>query len=67
MMSHGRESSSPRPPRRVLGRGVEWEFLRLSISGGLSRSVVTRLLTDRAEYGGWELDQYESVAMASAG
>jgi hypothetical protein len=43
--------------RRPLGRGVEWEFDRLVIPRDLSRSVVTRLLVDRAERGGWELDR----------
>lgn len=52
-----------RPPsraeldRRALGRGVEYEFERLTLNRRLSRNVVTRLLTDRAEYGGWELDR----------
>lgn len=36
--------------------GVEWEFDRVSFPGELSRNVVTRLLVDRAEHGGWELD-----------
>ena len=42
-----------RPPRP----GVEWEFEEVTLSRDLSRSVVTRLLVDRAEYGGWELDR----------
>lgn len=48
-----------RPPahRIALRPGVEYEFERLTLSRELSRSVVTRLLTDRAEYGGWELDR----------
>jgi hypothetical protein len=36
---------------------VEYEFERLTISRDFSRSVVTRMLTDRAEHGGWELDR----------
>ena len=40
-----------------LGRGVEWEFDRLLISREFSRNVVTRLLVERAEHGGWELDR----------
>ncbi len=40
-----------------LGRGVEWEFERLLISREFSRNVVTRLLVERAEHGGWELDR----------
>jgi hypothetical protein len=36
---------------------VEYEFEQLTLSREFSRNVVTRLLTDRAEYGGWELDR----------
>lgn len=43
--------------RRALGPGVEFEFQRLTLSRELSRSAVTRLLVDRAEHGGWELDR----------
>ena len=42
-----------RPPRP----GVEWEFEQVAFSRELSRTVVTRLLVDRAEHGGWELDR----------
>ena len=42
-----------RPPRN----GVEWEFETLTLPRDFSRSVVTRLLVDRAEHGGWELDR----------
>jgi hypothetical protein len=45
------------PMDRPLGRGVEWEFERLLISREYSRNVVTRLLVERAEHGGWELDR----------
>ncbi len=48
-----------RPTQRPLGRGVEWEFDRLVISRDFSRSFVTRLLVDRAEHGGWELDRVQ--------
>lgn len=37
--------------------GVEYEFVRLTIPRELSRSAVTRMLVDRAEHGGWELDR----------
>ena len=37
--------------------GVEYEFERLTLSREFSRSFVTRMLTDRAERGGWELDR----------
>ncbi|HQR28479.1 MAG TPA: DUF5703 family protein [Nocardioides sp.] len=47
---------SPRADRRAPGRGVEWEFQRLTLPRELSRNVVTRLLVERAEHGGWELD-----------
>jgi hypothetical protein len=43
--------------RRALSPGVEYEFDRLTISREVSRSAVTRLLVDRAEHGGWELDR----------
>jgi hypothetical protein len=43
--------------RRALNPGVEYEFERLTISRELSRSSVTRLLVERAEHGGWELDR----------
>ena len=43
--------------RRALGPGVEFEFEQLTISREFSRSVVTRMLVDRAEHGGWELDR----------
>jgi hypothetical protein len=39
------------------GPGVEYEFERLTISREFSRSSVTRMLVDRAEHGGWELDR----------
>lgn len=34
---------------------MEYEFERLSLSRAVSRAAVRQLLTDRAEYGGWEL------------
>ncbi len=43
--------------RRPPARGVEWEFDKVTLSRELSRSVVTRLLVERAEQGGWELDR----------
>jgi len=36
---------------------VEYEFERLTLSRDFSRNFVTRLLVDRAEHGGWELDR----------
>lgn len=41
--------------RRPLRRGVEWEFDNVTLTRDFSRSVVTRLLVERAEHGGWEL------------
>jgi hypothetical protein len=38
---------------------VEWEFERLTLSREFSRNVVTRLLVERAEHGGWELDRVQ--------
>jgi hypothetical protein len=36
---------------------VEWEFDQVAFSRDLSRGVVTKLLVERAEHGGWELDR----------
>jgi len=36
---------------------VEWEFDKVMFSREFSRNVVTRMLVDRAEHGGWELDR----------
>jgi len=36
---------------------VEYEFDKLMISRDHSRSAVTRMLVERAEQGGWELDR----------
>ena len=43
--------------RQAARMGVEYEFMRLTIPRELSRSAVTRMLVDRAERGGWELDR----------
>ena len=43
--------------RTGLRAGVEFEFERLTISRDLSRNAVTRMLVDRIERGGWELDR----------
>jgi hypothetical protein len=34
---------------------MEYEFQRFQLPRSLSRAAVRRLLTERAEYGGWEL------------
>ncbi len=49
--------SSAATARRALKPGVEYEFEKLVISRDFSRSSVTRMLVDRAEHGGWELDR----------
>ena len=40
-----------------LGRGVEWVFDKVTFSKEFPRTVVTKLLVERAEHGGWELDR----------
>jgi hypothetical protein len=42
--------------------GVEYEFDNLVIPRDHSRTFVTRLLVDRAEHGGWELDRLRIAA-----
>lgn len=46
-----------RATRRPPARGVEWEFEKVTFSREFSRNVVTKLLVERAEHGGWELDR----------
>ncbi|NYD41818.1 DUF5703 family protein [Nocardioides panaciterrulae] len=41
--------------RRPLSHGVEWEFDKVTFSREFPRNVVTKLLVERAEHGGWEL------------
>ena len=48
-----------RVTQRPLGRGVEWEFEKMLISREHSRKAVTRMLVERAEHGGWELDRVQ--------
>jgi hypothetical protein len=50
-------SRGQRTHRRALRPGVEYEFDRLVLPGELSRNSVTRMLVERAERGGWELDR----------
>lgn len=45
------------PRRRALNPGVEYEFERFTVSRDFSRNAVTRMLTERAEREGWELDR----------
>ena len=44
---------------RGLGRGVEGEFERVTFERDFSRGTVAKLLTERAEHGGWELDRVQ--------
>jgi hypothetical protein len=44
---------------------MEYEFQRFRLSRELSRSAVRRLLTERAEYGGWELARLRLYADGS--
>jgi hypothetical protein len=38
-------------------RRVEWEFDKVVFDREFPRTVVTNLLVERAEHGGWELDR----------
>ena len=64
-------NSTPRPgfhtsPSRAAATGwraaPEYEFERLTLSRDFSKSFVTRMLVDRAERGGWELDRVRVLA-----
>jgi len=46
-----------RSTQRATRPGVEYEFDNLVIPPDFSRSFVTRMLVQRAEHGGWELDR----------
>jgi hypothetical protein len=54
--------TTPRDQGPRLGRGVEWEFDKVTISREYPRNVVTKLLVERAEHGGWELDRVRITA-----
>jgi hypothetical protein len=49
--------SSTRAQGQRPGREVEWEFDKVTFSREFPRTVVTKLLVERAEHGGWELDR----------
>ncbi|WP_160011118.1 MULTISPECIES: DUF5703 family protein [Nocardioides] len=36
---------------------MEWEFDKVTFDREFPRGVVTKLLVERAEHGGWELDR----------
>ncbi len=46
-----------RRSQQALRPGVEYEFDKLLIPREESRSAVTRMLVERAERGGWEIDR----------
>ena len=52
---------------RALRPGVEYEFDKLLISREHSRNAVTRMLVERAEQGGWELDRVRLATTAPDG
>jgi hypothetical protein len=56
------ETLQRRDRGRALRPGVEYEFDKLVIPREQSRNSVTRLLVDRAEHGGWELDRVRIAA-----
>lgn len=51
--------TSPRTSTGSRRRMVEWEFDRVTFSREFPRNVVTKLLVERAEHGGWELDRVQ--------
>ncbi len=44
---------------------MEYEFERFRLPSTISRAAVRRLLTERAEYGGWELARLRLYADGS--
>jgi hypothetical protein len=50
-------AKSRRLQHRALRPGVEYEFEKVLISREHSRTAVNRMLVERAEQGGWELDR----------
>lgn len=56
-MTSAKQRALDSRPRRALRPGVEYEFERFTVPREVSRSAVTRLLVERAEQGGWELDR----------
>jgi hypothetical protein len=41
---------------------VVWEYDKVIFSREFSRNIVTKLLVERAEHGGWELDRVRITA-----
>jgi hypothetical protein len=56
-LSSAKQRNIDRNRHRALRPGVEYEFDEFTLPRDLSRSVVTSLLAERAEQGGWELDR----------
>ncbi|WP_342773197.1 DUF5703 family protein [Nocardioides marmorisolisilvae] len=56
-MSTAQQSPRPKAQRRALRPGVEYEYDQVFIHRDESRNFVTRLLVQRAESGGWEVDR----------
>jgi hypothetical protein len=49
--------SSHRVPPVIMSVMVEYTYLILRLPRGTSRDAARRLMTEHAEYGGWELDR----------
>ena len=54
---HPLHTTGTRKLRASTRAATEYEFERLTIPRDFSRSYVTRLLVERAEHGGWEIDR----------
>lgn len=55
-------TSAKERARRALRPGVEYEYDQMLLSREFSRNVVTRMLAQRAETEGWELDRVRITA-----
>lgn len=51
-----------RSDRRAPRPGVEWEFDQVRFDREFSKNMVRRMLVERAEHGGWELDRLRIAA-----
>lgn len=56
-MSSAKQRRIDARERRALRPGVEYEYDQFTLPRYYSRSVVTRMLVERADSGGWELDR----------
>jgi Family of unknown function (DUF5703) len=57
MLAMARPPLHTTPSRAGARPAAELEFERITIPREFSRNFVTRLLVDRAERGGWEIDR----------